>query len=279
MKAAKEKSRSRWGWWWRLWEKLQGWWLLVVVRYLGLGRPRSIPSASDSFHKILCLGDGTVEGWGDVWRLGRLTAGFPARLQDLLDETDKHWVVINRGHYGATTDDWLPDAAHKASSHRARAWRCGLRHGRSYNDDGRPSVGPAQWVKRTLWCDVMDDPNVNDAEVVLLGLGSMDNLYGEDPKSASHTVDNFIAICSALKDLRKLVFVSPIPAGREVERGHKRRNLERNVLLWEFLQAQQQQQQQQLDSSHRWAQSTRDPAGRGDMVRTPLLWCGVVWLT
>jgi hypothetical protein len=82
----------------------------------------------------------------------------------------------------------------------------------------------------------MDDPNVNDAEVVLLGLGSMDNLYahrcvgrvvgrarlfidelvvryGEDPKSASHTVDNFIAICSALKDLRKLVFVSPIPAG------------------------------------------------------------------
>jgi hypothetical protein len=34
---------------------------------------------------------------------------------------------------------------------------------------------------------------------------------------------------------------------REVERGHKRRNLERNVLLWEFLQAQQ--QQQQLDSS------------------------------
>lgn len=140
MKAAKEKSRSRWGWWWRLWEKLQGWWLLVVVRYLGLGRPRSIPSASDSFHKILCLGDGTVEGWGDVWRLGRLTAGFPARLQDLLDETDKirqHWVVINRGHYGATTDDWLPDAAHKASSHRARAWRCGLRHGRSYNDDGR----------------------------------------------------------------------------------------------------------------------------------------------
>jgi lysophospholipase L1-like esterase len=39
--------------------------------------------------KKTTTGDGTVEGWGDVWRLGRLTAGFPARLQDLLDETDK----------------------------------------------------------------------------------------------------------------------------------------------------------------------------------------------
>jgi lysophospholipase L1-like esterase len=200
-----------------LWEKLQGWWLLVIVRFLGLGRPRSIRPASDTFHKILCIGDGSVEGWGDVWRFGRHTAGYPARLQDLIDETDmvrQHWAVINRGHYGSTTDDWLPDA------------------------NSKPSVG-ARWVKRTLWRDVMDDPNVNDAEIVLVSLGAMDNQYGTDAKSASHSVKNLIAICRALKSMHKVVFVSPIPAGREEDRGHKRRNLERNLLLWEFLQKQQ----------------------------------------
>ncbi len=40
----------------------------------------------------------------------------------------------------------------------------------------QPSVG-ARWVKRTLWRDVMDDPNVNDAEIVLVSLGAMDNQY------------------------------------------------------------------------------------------------------
>jgi hypothetical protein len=34
-------------------------------------------------------GDGAVEGWGDVWRVGRHSAGFPVRLQELFEETDK----------------------------------------------------------------------------------------------------------------------------------------------------------------------------------------------
>ena len=53
--AAPQPQKSRWRWWRRLWEKLQGWWLLVVVRFLGLGRPRSVPPASDSFHKFFAL--------------------------------------------------------------------------------------------------------------------------------------------------------------------------------------------------------------------------------
>jgi hypothetical protein len=71
------------------------WCLFFFDRYHSIAFPSSSDSQMPHLIKsknnvtIWRTGDGTVEGWGDVWRLGRLTAGFPARLQDLLDETDK----------------------------------------------------------------------------------------------------------------------------------------------------------------------------------------------
>jgi len=214
-RAALPRKRS-WLWWWKMWEFFLRCWI-VIRRFFGLGRRRGVGPTSDTFHKILCIGDGTVEGWGDVWRLWRHDLGYPARLQELIDESEtvrQNWLVLNCGHYGATSDDWLPDATHKPQ------------HG-------------SRWVKRTLWKDAMDDPAVKDAEVVLISLGAMDNLYGANRMSASHTVDNIITICHALKKMGKLVFVSSIPPGREEDRGNKRRNLERNLLLWAFLEEQE----------------------------------------
>jgi hypothetical protein len=36
----------------------------------------------------------------------------------------QHWMVINRGHYGSTSDDWLPDATHKALLPPRLSFRC-----------------------------------------------------------------------------------------------------------------------------------------------------------
>jgi len=148
----------------------------------------------------------------------------------LLLQVRQNWLVLNCGHYGATSDDWLPDATHKVRSITS-----------SYRDADsmlhhrprQPQHG-SRWVKRTLWKDAMDDPAVKDAEVVLISLGAMDNLcvlfwsphctkvsthpglpsrYGANRMSASHTVDNIITICHALKKMGKLVFVSSIPPG------------------------------------------------------------------
>lgn len=144
----------------------------------------------------------------------------------------QRWLVVNRGHHGATTDDWLPDAARKARPQSQRTSDATLIRG-----SPQPRVG-ARRVKRNLWHDVMDDDRANDAEIVLVSLGAMDNLYsatsslrlshacvvyadplrsanryGVDGKSASHTVENIITLCRAIKSMRKLVFVTPIPAG------------------------------------------------------------------
>jgi len=184
-------------------------WLRLLPRFM---RPAAVTS-SDTVHKIVCIGDGTVEGYGDTWKLlGR--PGFPARLQDLLDETDKvrqTWVVVNRGHHGSCTDDWLPEA------------------------ESKPSVG-ARWVRHTLWRDAMAS-DLADADIVLVSMGAMDNMYSREPRSASNTVKNISHLCEALQQMGKLVLVAPVPPGGD-ERGFKRRNLERNTLLWKYLEDQ-----------------------------------------
>jgi len=206
-----------WAWFCLGWAALLDALLGLRMAYLRLlpsfMRPATVAS-SDTVHKIVCIGDGTVEGTGDTWQLlGR--PGFPARLQDLLDATDKvrqPWVVVNLGHHGSCTDDWLPETKRK------------------------PAVG-ARWVRHTLWKDAMEG-DLADADIVLVSMGAMDNMYSREPRSASHTVNNISCLCEALQEMGKLVFVAPIPAGGN-ERGFKQRNLERNLLLWQFLEDQE----------------------------------------
>jgi len=151
---------------------------------------------SDSYHKILVIGDSIAEGFGDYLVCGAVP-GVARRLERkiaLSDEYRHEWTVCNRGFTGSCTRDWLPTAAAPQIKDRFGRMRWWLRVRREHH---------------TLWKSVFNNPAYQDAEIVLVMLGSSDFMFEID---AQETCNNIIELSKTLSDMGKVVVVSPLPA-------------------------------------------------------------------
>jgi len=182
-------------------------WLKFFKLFLAPGCQRFRKTKTS--HAVLVIGDGFAEGFGDA--LFR-SPGISKRLQERLSANPsikQSWTVFNRGHYAATSRDWLPSATHKPL----------------YSQSG---------VKRTLWKDNFEQSWSNEAEVVLLMLGFSDNDYAEDEDiTVEETVKNLKTISCELKERGKIVFVATVAVQGNPRKRHCHCKL--NRLLMDFL--------------------------------------------
>jgi len=131
--------------------------------------------ATDTFHKIVVIGDGFAEGLGDFVVLGSI-AGVTRRLRALIKgdvSIKQQWLVLNAGTNGTASCDWVPDAP--------------------------------------LFKNTFSQAAYNDAEIVLLWVGANDGRPGPKHQAPSGTVENIKAICDALRKQGKRVIVAGLP--------------------------------------------------------------------
>lgn len=163
-----------------------------VVNILNQGR---LYKRSTNYHKIIIVGDGLAEGFGDNNSCGR-TPGVAAPLQNKIlacGPKFRHaWQVLNVGHSMSTSALWLPGAALvPGGDSYFGAWLNKLRNTGSTN----------------MWAAVRDDPRWCDAEVAVVMLGNND-----DPSTPpEETVKNIMVLADNLVKKGMHTFVCPLP--------------------------------------------------------------------
>lgn len=156
---------------------------------------------TESFHKIVVIGDGFAEGLGDYVMLGNI-AGVTRRLTSLIkrDATVKQqWVVLNWGQSGTTSSDWLPDQPLFKNTFSLNAFK--------------------------------------DVEIVMLWVGANDGRPGPKHQFPSGTVKNIKAISDALRKEGKRVIIAGLPCTgpAKIIEEEEQWNKEANKLLREYV--------------------------------------------
>ena len=164
-----------------IWISLNNW---VALRLEGRG------SRGAAAQRVVIIGDGLALGYGDWVRLGQL-AGVAGRLEKRFGKEPLrlNWSVQNRGHFGATSGDWLPDSA---SRPRHCGWWC--------------------CVRRSLFGDIFGDRRGGSAAaapaIVVVAVGAMDVRRGFPP---AYTARNVEAIVRELTARGSIVVVAGVP--------------------------------------------------------------------
>lgn len=202
---------------WSLVEALFHAWLVAYrwVRWKG-----KYESCDTLTHKILLIGDGFIAGQGDT---GMIMArpGLAPRLHNLF-ASDKRirqtWHIIDASAIGSVSEDWVPDEC--VDEMRKRREKKG--------DAPRKTH-----TRRHLYHQTFSNAAYSDAEVVVVCLGSLDDVDGSYPKSVMSTLDNVEVICKDLVGRGKRVFIMAPPESGETL-GRQRRNKKRNNQLLRY---------------------------------------------
>lgn len=154
-------------------------------------------AATETFHKVVVIGDGFAEGLGDYVMFGSV-AGVTRMLRSYINGDPmikQKWAVYNCGQSNTSSCDWLPD--------------------------------------KRLFKSVFSIKAYKDAEIVMLWVGANDGRPGPSHQSPAETVKNIKSICDALRKEGKRVIVAGIPCTgpAKVIEEEKHWNGEANQLL------------------------------------------------
>jgi lysophospholipase L1-like esterase len=183
------------------------------------------PYLEDKFvRKIVVIGDGFAEGFGDrvtfIWG----APGISGRLESHINEDDMRstkqtWIGINRGQYKSTSDDWLPNKP-RDDPNKLTLWE--------------RTFGPREENGETTRKKNNKYPG-KYADIFIVIVGGMDAILGQHPSDYERTVENIKQIVVAVRAMDKPVFVASLPCKANVSRMQKELIDRRNKLLKEWL--------------------------------------------
>ncbi|ETV71171.1 hypothetical protein, variant 1 [Aphanomyces astaci] len=137
---------------------------------------RLVLKSNEYYHKIVIIGDGFAAGFGD-WITMASSGGLSEYIAHEISKEDKirhKWQVINRGIVDTDSSQWHPTSSTK------------------------------------YFQSVMSTPQLRDADVVLVVVGSMDARRKTPSISPDQTLRNIQAICDALRKKGKRVCVGSL---------------------------------------------------------------------
>ncbi|ETW01793.1 hypothetical protein H310_06372 [Aphanomyces invadans] len=137
---------------------------------------RLVLKANEYQHKIVIIGDGFAAGFGD-WITMATSGGLSQYLAQEVAKEDKirhRWQVINRGILDTDSSQWHPTSSTK------------------------------------YFQDVFSVPQLRDADIVMVIVGSIDSRRKNPSISPEQTVCNIQAICDALRKKGKRVCVGSL---------------------------------------------------------------------
>jgi lysophospholipase L1-like esterase len=156
-------------------------WLLVLSIYLKIKYlwmkwnkftfERILP-VNSLRHKILIIGDGVAEGWGDDRLMAMRQPGLASRLHNRLSNSHnirQRWQVVSCGVLGSTSKDWLPSTPN--------------------------------------YLNATHNSKYSDSEIVLVVVGGEDYRRGITPEQ---TVENIKQIVKSIYEMDKQVYVSTL---------------------------------------------------------------------
>lgn len=194
-----------------------------------MSTPRKYYAASSTYHKILFIGDGYAEGYGDSVVLGG-TCGCSKHVSAALAKKKLgnrlQWECFNQAFTPTASEDWVPSCP---ENRLQLSWLYRLLFFLRYPF----RVNASQ--KNNLWNRIVMDAKFVDAEVIVLCLGSQDFHRGSKPGNLDFTVDNLMEIAVALATMGKHVHVSTIPMPIDFGHGAYLVNKGCNTLLKERL--------------------------------------------
>jgi len=175
-----------------------------VHNFLGPYFDFAFTRVSRSDHKIVVVGDGFAQGFGD-WVVMGSKPGVCGRLEDIIRKNArvrKKWRVYSRGKYMTTSADWLPPTdVTDSASRRASLF------------DGT--------FGRGAFCA--------DADIVVVAVGYNDHAHDIEPKQ---TCENIRILGETLRSRGKLVYVCALP---RVRKSRALVNRPRNMCIEKFL--------------------------------------------
>jgi lysophospholipase L1-like esterase len=134
---------------------------------------------TNQHRKIVIIGDGFAEGFGDYVTIGQV-AGMASSLSSSIAQEAKvkmTWKVLNLGRSGTGTADWLPSG--------------------------------------DLFKGIFEHKAYSDTDIVAICLGANDCRPGPKHFSPTDTVQNLKKICTALRENGKRVAVSTLLCAQE----------------------------------------------------------------
>ena len=173
-------------------------------------------------HKIVVLGDGFAEGFGD-WVTCGTVAGLATKLTTALGQTATsvrgvlhNWTVLNVGHLGSSSVEWRPTHPRPPAVFGGRlCCRCS---------------------RAPLWRQLESDAALAEAEIVVVVVGSGDFRRSDDfANIASTTVDAIKAIALACKARGQLVYIVGLAPSGPASTPESMHNQARNRLLRAFV--------------------------------------------
>eukprot|EP00941_MAST-03F_sp_MAST-3F-sp1_P002276 g2276.t1 len=151
-----------------------------------------VPKSTDLRHKIVVIGDGFAQGFGDSSYFGG-KSGIAQYLESFLRKESRvrqKWIVLNCGQRGARTSDWLPETEGNATN--------------------------------SFFKDTFSSSKYRDCEIVIISLGYHDHEVKalRDPETSRKNIQTIV---SKLIDLNKIIYVLGIPNNSSVDNSGRNR--------------------------------------------------------